>query len=126
MRKLHCLFLAVLLVITSCTKGVFYEQDTIKPKIEIVYPLDEPVVRAGDPLCMKVLINDDKSLMNVWLQVIGGNGFKKDYTVSGRSMDITEKYIVPSGVNGNMVAKFFAMDETGNASSAEINFVVNN
>jgi hypothetical protein len=126
MRKLYCVSLAVLLVITSCTKGLFYEQDTMKPKIEIVYPLDEPVVRAGDPLCMKVLINDDKSLMNVWLQVFGGNEFRKDYTVSGRSIDITEKYIVPPGVNGNMVAKFFAMDETGNTCSAEIKFVVNN
>lgn len=83
-------------------------------------------MRSGDPLCMKVLITDNKSLMNVWLQVSDGQGFKKEYAVSGRSIDIIEKYIIPAGVIGNLVAKFFAIDETGNMSSEEIKFVVNN
>ena len=126
MRKLLCLYLSIVVITSSCTKGSTYEQDIIKPKIEVVYPLDNPVMRSGDPLCMKVLISDNKSLMSVWLQVSDGNGFKKDYTVPGRSIDIIEKYIIPSGVNGNMVAKFFAMDEAGNMSSEEIKFMVNN
>jgi len=126
MKKLLCLYFSIVLFVASCTKQSTYEQDTIKPKIEVVYPIDDPVIRSGDPLCMRVLISDNKSLMNVWLQVSDGNGFKKEYTIPGRSMDIIEKYIAPAGVNGNLVAKFFATDEAGNMSSQEINFAVNN
>ena len=41
-------------------------------------------------------------------------------------MEIIEKYIAVEGVNSGMIAKFFAMDETGNLSSEEIKFTVNN
>lgn len=41
-------------------------------------------------------------------------------------MDIIEKYIIPADINGNFIAKYFAMDEAGNLSSEEIKFSVNN
>jgi len=110
----------------TCTKATFCEADSMKPEIQVVYPIDNPTIRAGDPLCMKVLISDNKSLMNVWLQVSDGHGFKKEYSIPGRSMDIVEKYIAPVGVNGNLIAKFFAMDEAGNLSSEDIKFAINN
>jgi hypothetical protein len=125
MKKLLSLIIIFLFFI-SCTKDGNYETDIVKPKIEVAYPIDNPVMRSGDPLCIKVLISDNKSLMNVWLQVNDGHGFKKDYAITGRSIDIIEKYIIPAGSNGNFSAKYFAIDEEGNLSSEEIKFTVNN
>ena len=110
----------------SCTKDINKETDILKPEIKIVYPLDYPVIPAGYPLCMKILIHDNKNLSSVWLEVNDGNVFKKKYDIPGQSMEIIEKYIAPVGINGNLVAKFFAMDETGNFSSEEIKFSVDN
>ena len=118
--------LAVLIVIVSCTKEAKYEPDTVKPTIKVEYPTDNPKLNAGEPLCMKVLISDDKSLANVWLQINDGNGFLKEYPVSGRSIDIIEKYTAPPGSNGSLIAKYFATDEAGNMSTEEIKFSVNN
>ena len=118
--------LALVLSTLSCSKDVKYEQDLAKPTIKVEYPTDNPKLKAGDPLCMKVLINDNKSLANVWLQVNAGNGFQKEYAVTGRSIDIIEKYTAPPGVNGSLIAKFFATDEAGNMSVVEISFSVNN
>ena len=110
----------------SCTKESITETDIIKPEIKIVYPLDKPVIPAGYPLCMKVLIHDNKSLSSVWLEINDGYGFKKVYDIPGQSMEIIEKYIAVDGFSKDMIAKFFAMDETGNLSSEEIKFTVNN
>jgi hypothetical protein len=118
--------IVIILFFVSCTKEANYETDIVKPKIEVIYPIDTPVMRSGDPLCIKVLISDNKSLMNVWVTVNDGNGFKKNYAITGRSMDIIEKYIIPAGINGNFIAKYFAMDEAGNLSSEGIKFSVNN
>ncbi len=110
----------------SCTKQAAYGPDTEKPAIQVIYPLDNPTIISGSPLCMKVLISDNKSLMNVWLQVNDGQGFKKEYAIPGRSIDIIEKYITQPGTTGNLYAKFFAVDEAGNLNTAEISFSVNN
>jgi len=126
MRKLSFFYLSIIMFFISCTKQSLCEKDEVNPKIEVLYPIDNPVIRAGEPLCMKVLIRDNQSLMNVWLQVNDGHGFKKNYPVIGMSMEINEKYIAPVGVKGNLSAKFFAMDEVGNFSSQEIKFAVNN
>src|SRR5687768_12634299 len=126
MKNLPSLYFLVILFLISCTKQVACEQDKINPKIEVVYPIDNPVIRSGDPLCMKVLIRDNQSLLSVWLQVNDGHGFKKNYPIIGMSMEIIEKYIAPAGVKGNLTTKFFAMDEVGNFSSEEIRFAVNN
>jgi hypothetical protein len=125
MKKLLSIIIIFLFFI-SCTKDGNYEADIAKPKIEVAYPIDNPVMRSGDPLCIKVLVSDNKSLANVWLQVNDGNGFKKDYAITERSMDIIEKYIIPENINGNFIAKYFAMDEAGNLSTEEIKFSVNN
>jgi hypothetical protein len=124
--KKYLSFIIIILLSISCTKEANYEADIVKPKIEVIYPIDDPVIRPGDPLCIKVLISDNKSLMNVCLTINDGNGFKKDYAIPGRSMDIMEKYIIPDGINGNFIAKYFAVDEAGNLSSEEIKFSVNN
>ena len=126
MRKLSCLYFLIIVFLISCTRQAFCEKDEVNPKIEVLYPTDNPVIRVGEPLCMKVLIRDNQSLMNVWLQVNDGHGFKKNYPIIGMSMEIIEKYIAPAGVKGNLSAKFFAMDEVGNFSSEEIRFAVNN
>jgi len=110
----------------SCTRELTTETDITKPEIKIVYPLDNPVIPPGYPLCMKVLIHDNKNLSSVWLEINDGNGFKKKYDIPGQSMEIIEKYIAVDGANGDMIAKFFAMDETGNLSSEEIKFTVSN
>lgn len=115
-----------IVVIISCSKQATHEPDTVKPLIKVDYPTDNPAINAGDPLCMKVLISDNKSLANVWLQVNDGNGFEKEYSITGRSLDIIEKYTASPGVSGNLIAKFFATDEAGNMSSEEIRFTVNN
>ena len=126
MNKSFYSYFILAFFLISCAKDITTETDTIKPEIKIVYPLDEPVIPAGYPLCMKVLIGDNKSLASVWLEVTDGHGFKKEYNIPGRSIEIIEKYIAPAGVSGNLIAKFLAMDETGNLSSAEIKFAVNN
>ena len=110
----------------SFTKNLTTGTDIIKPGIKIDYPLDQPVIPAGYPLCMKVLIHDNKNLSSVWLEINDGYGFKKEYNISGQSMEIIEKYIALDGGNRDMIAKFFAMDETGNLSFEEIKFTVSN
>ena len=122
------LFTYLILMISSisCTKELTAETDTTKPEIKIVYPLDNPVIPAGYPLCMKVLIHDNKNLSSVWLEVNDGNGFKKKYDIPGQSLEIIEKYVAVDGESRDMIAKFFAMDETGNLSSEEIKFTVSN
>ena len=116
----------VLCMFLSCTKTGIYECDSSKPEIKVAYPTDNPVIAAGDPLCMKVLITDNKGLMNVWFEVNDGSRFRKEFVVTGRSIEIVEKYTVPTGVKGNLVAKFFAVDGSGNMNSAEIKFAINN
>ena len=124
-RSLYTYFILAILIV-SCTKDVTTETDMIKPEIQIVYPLDNPVIPAGYPLCMKVLIHDNKNLSSVWLEINDGNGFKKKYDISGQSMEIIEKYVPAEGVDRDLVATFFAIDETGNISSEEIKFSMNN
>jgi hypothetical protein len=126
MKRFFISYFILILFFVACAKHETIEQDTVKPKIEVVYPLDNPTIRSGDPVCMKVLISDNKSLMSVWLQIGDGTGFKKDYSIPGRSLDIVEKYIVPAGIGGNFTATYFAVDEVGNMSSQEIKFAINN
>jgi hypothetical protein len=126
MKKYISLLLFSVVILASCSKQAAYEKDITKPEIEVVYPLDKPVIAPGDPLCMKVLISDDKSLASVWLIVNDGKGFRKEYALPGRSMEIIEKYYAPAGVYGNLTATFYAADEAGNTSSRELLFVVNN
>jgi len=126
MKKLFTYHFIFILLFISCTKEIIIEADTTKPEIKVVYPLDKPIIPAGYPLCMKVLISDNKNLLTVWLEITGGHAFKKEYIIPGRSMEIIEKYTAPAGVSGNLIAKFFAMDEAGNLSSEEIKFSVNN
>ena len=124
-RSFYTYFILIILII-SCTKDLTTETDILKPEIKIVYPLDKPVIPAGYPLCMKVLIHDNKNLSSVWLEVNDGYGFKKKYDIPGQSIEIIEKYIAFDGGSRDMIAKFFAVDETGNLSSEEIKFKVNN
>lgn len=94
--------------------------------MKIEYPLDVPELPLGYPLCMKVLIKDNRDLSTVWLEVNDGTGYRKEYIPVTRSLEIIEKYFSPVGASGAFKAKFFAMDQAGNTSSAEINFVINN
>ena len=126
MKKSFYSYFILAFLFISCAKDMATETDTTKPEIEIVYPLDKPVIPAGYPLCMKVWIHDNKNLSSVWLEINDGNGFTKKYDIPGQSMEIIEKYIAVDGVNKDMTAKFFAMDETGNLSSEEIKVTVNN
>lgn len=126
MKRYFSFAVLITIIFLSCSKESVYEKDTVNPEIEVVYPLDKPVIAAGDPLCMKVLISDDKSLASVWLQVSDGKGFRKEYSLPGRSMEIIEKYYAPAGVYGNLTATFFATDEAGNTASRQILFVINN
>jgi len=121
-----CLFFTVLFLFIACTKEEVHEVDNVKPIIKIVYPTDSPTIPVGYPLCMKVLISDTQNLSIVWLEINDGHGFKKEYTVNGKSIEIIEKYTPPPGITGNLVAKFFATDETGNMSFEEIKFGVSN
>ena len=126
MKKLFSYHFILILLFISCTKDIIAETDATKPEIKVVYPLDKPEIPAGYPLCMKVLISDNKNLLTVWLEITDGHAFKKEYIIPGRSMEIIEKYTAPAGVSGNLIAKFFAMDEVGNLSSEQIKFSVNN
>ena len=126
MNKYLLSFFAIALLFISCTKEATYNIDNVKPVIKVVYPTDNPIIPAGYPLCVKVLISDTESLSTVWLEINDGYGFKKEFTANTRSLEIIEKYTAPSGVTGNMIAKFTAVDEAGNVSSEEIKFAVNN
>lgn len=126
MKKSLLSFFVIALLFISCTKEATHDSDNVKPVIEVIYPTDNPIIPAGYPLCMKVLISDAQNLSAVWLEITDGYGFKKEYTINARSLEIIEKYIAPAGVTGNMIAKFTAVDEAGNVSSEEIKFAVNN
>lgn len=126
MKRSFYTYFVLIISIISCTKESITETDIIKPEIKIVYPIDNPVIPAGYPLCMKILIHDNKNLSAVWLEINDRNGFKKKYDIPGQSMEIIEKYITVDVGNRDMIAKFFAIDETGNLSSDEIKFTVSN
>ena len=125
-RKHLSIFVIVISFFASCTRNAVYEPDTIKPQIKVIYPSDNPSIAPGLPLCMQVMISDNISLSRVWLQINDGMGFKKEYEIPGRIMSVTEKYIALPTTNGQLVAKFFALDEGGNSISEEIKFIVNN
>ena len=126
MKKDLSIFGIIILFFVSCTKQAINIPDIVQPEIKVVYPSDNPVIPAGFPLCMQVMITDNISLSKVWMQVNEGTGFKKEYEIPGRMMSVTEKYTAAPGTSGQLVAKFFALDEGGNLSSAEIKFTVNN
>lgn len=124
-------------IITSMLFGILFfscsrseiaglEPDLVKPVIKIEYPLDIPVLPKGYPLCMKFLVKDNQSLATVWIEVNDGHGFRKEYIPFTRSMEVIEKYFAPDGVSGELLARFFATDQSGNSSSAEIRFVMDN
>jgi len=112
----------------SCSRSAStgLEAHLTNPLIKIVYPQDVPVLPAGFPLCIKVQISDNGSLANVWVEVTDGHGYRKDYPVNGRSIEIIEKYIAPAGVTGDLTANFFAIDESGNTSMHAVKFVMDN
>ena len=126
MKKDLLIFCFIISFFVSCTKETIHSSDIVKPEIKVVYPSDKPIIPAGLPLCMQVIITDNISLSKVWLQVNDGTGFKKEYEIPGRMMSVTEKYTVTPGTSGQLVARFFALDEGGNLSSEEIIFTVNN
>lgn len=125
-RKPLSIFVLVISFFASCTRNAVYEPDTIKPQIKVIYPSDNPIIPAGFPLCMQVMISDNISLSKVWLQINDGAGFKKEYEIPGRMMSVTEKYTAPPETSGQLVAKFFAIDKGGNSNIEEIRFAVNN
>jgi hypothetical protein len=126
MKKYLSCVVVILLITLSCTKVAMYEPDTVKPVIKVFYPLDNPAIDQGYPLCMKVLITDNRSLVDVWLLIDDGHGFKKTYPVTGRSIEIIEKYTAPADTRGQLSAWFYATDDAGNMSAEEIRFVMNN
>ena len=65
MKKLFYTYVVLIVSIISCRKDITTETDILKPEIKIVYPLDKPIIPAGYPLCMKVLIHDNKNLSSV-------------------------------------------------------------
>jgi hypothetical protein len=54
-----------------------------------------------------------RNLSSVWLEINDGYGFKKKYDIPGQSIEIIEKYIAVDGGSRDMIANFFAVDETG-------------
>lgn len=126
MKKYFSAAVIISLLFISCTKDAAIETDISKPVIKVVYPLDVPQLPQGYPLCMRVQISDNKTLSTVWLQINDTQGYGKDYPVAGKSIEITEKYLAPAGISGDFIAIFSATDETGNTSSKEIRFVINN
>ena len=125
-RKHLSIFVIAISFFVSCTRNAVYEPDTIKPQIKVIYPSDNTNIAPGFPLCMQVMISDNISLSKVWSQINDGTGFKKEYEIPGRMMSVTEKYTALPGTTGQLVAKFFALDEGGNSISEEIKFMVNN
>lgn len=126
MKKILGVILVTNLLVLACTKDASPEPDILSPSIKVVYPLDIPQLPQSFPLCMKVQITDDRKLSTVWLEIDDGTGFRKDYPVTGKSLEIVEKYIAPPEKSGAFVAKFYAADESGNSAMQEIRFVLNN
>jgi hypothetical protein len=120
------IYIWILLSAFSCAKETVTEKDTVKPEIKVIYPLDLPRLPQGYPLCLSLVIADNKSLYSVSMEVNDGSGFTKEYPLTGRSIGITEKYYAPPGASGSFSATFIAMDDAGNISSKEIKFVLNN
>lgn len=128
MNKLIYVLLIIGLFFISCSKQASsgYEADVIKPLIKVFYPLDTPVLQQGIPLCIKVLVSDDRNLSKVWMEVNDLGGYRKEFPITGKSIAIIEKYSVRDGSTGELSAIFFAIDESGNTSSYEIKFVMEN
>lgn len=125
MRNLF-IFILVISSVLSCTKETVIEKDTAKPEIKIIYPDDIPSLPPGYPLCINLVVEDNRSLYTVRMEINDGSGLIKEYQVTGRITCITEKYYAPPGVSGSFSATFFASDHAGNSSAKEIKFVLNN
>jgi hypothetical protein len=120
------IYILILLSAISCAKETVTEKDTVKPEIKVIYPLDIPQLPQGYPLCLSLVVADNKSLYSVRMEVNDGSGFIKEYPLTGRMTGITEKYFAPPGASGSFSATFIAMDDAGNTSLKEIKFVLNN
>ena len=108
--------------LSACLKEGWYECDKTAPVIEVLSPADKPVLTPGSPLCIKALICDDKSLDKAWLEV--NAGYRKEFPVSGRSVEINEKYIIHAEASGNLIVSLYATDESGNKGMNKIEFGV--
>ena len=128
MNKLCSALIIIGIFFISCSKPASsgYEADVTKPLIKVFYPLDIPVLQQGVPLCIKVLVSDDRNLSKVWMEVTDLGSYRKDFPVTGKSFVILEKYTVREGATGELSANFFAIDQSGNTSSREIKFVMDN
>src|SRR5688500_16740148 len=128
MNKLFSVLLIIGLFFISCSKQASsgYEADVTRPLIKVFYPLDTPVLQQGVPLCIKLLVSDDKNLSKVWMEVTDWSGYRKEFPVIGKSIIIIEKYSVREDATGELSANFFAIDESGNTTSYEIKFVMDN
>lgn len=128
MKKATAVVFASFFFLLSCSKQAadVSQPDLSKPKIKLIYPQDVPVLPPGFPLCIKVQVSDDSDLSAVWMEIDDGNGYRRNFTVTGKSIEIIEKYTAPAGVTGEFTAKFFAIDETGNESSLAVKFFVEN
>ena len=126
MKRYFPFSIIICLIIFACTREAAIEPDTAKPEIKVVYPLDVPELPQGFPLCMRWMVTDNTSLAAVWMEINDGSGFRKEYPLTGKSIEVTEKYYAPAGISGNFKASFFATDEAGNTASGEIKFVLNN
>ena|SRR5687767_3689108 len=128
MNKSFSVLFIIGLFFISCSKQASsgYEADVTKPLIKVFYPLDIPVLQQDVPLCIKVLVSDDRNLSKVWMEVNDWEGYRKDFPVTGKSFVIIEKYTVRDGATGELSANFFAIDESGNTTSHEIKFVMDN
>lgn len=118
-------FVIIFALLFSCSKNNEITKDISAPVIRIQYPLDNPVLPKGFPLCIKAVISDDRNLASVTFEVSDGS-LSKEYIPSTRYFDVIEKHVVDPTLSGQFTATFKAMDEAGNISSVSIPFSINN
>ena len=130
MKFLLICLISMVLFVSSCSKSSV-RQNTVKPLMELVYPTDQPVLKPGQPLCIKIIITDDEQIRSVDWSIRQDESntslFRNSLSANDtRHYVFDEKFIIPDQFTGDHMVLVKATDQCGNSSDIKLAFTVRN
>ena len=131
MKKIFSAAFVTALFFISCAKEdlKLLPGDTENPAIKIISPLNIPNLQPGDQLTIRAIITDNKLINTVAWELMntvnpcGNNPYKGVYSMVESIYEMNEKFLLPEDFSGNMLIRLYAVDNTGNFSTKDINFI---
>ncbi len=124
----------IIFFITGCTKKsiTIINGDTDSPVINVVSPQSVLNLRAGDYLVIKAVITDNRLIQEAAWEAMnaasacGNSPYKDSFSPIDTRYEMTVNFLIPPNFSGNRLIRLYAMDNSGNISSKDVNFVATN